>query len=233
MDEAGAGRRVHGKAEGADGDFAVVADADAGAEAPDERPPRAGRGRTELGAVFCESLRACGVGSRAEFAVDFVGVGVEEELVEEGVGRFEGEEVVCGELGRETLLPVVVTAFDFAFGLGSGGVAQGDAVEVESFAELGEGVGSVGEEEGVVVHVECEREAVGEEDAGEEVEVREEGLGGVKACAGVVACGVIEDVEEDLLLRRSRQPCVRGCVVLQRAPKSLACQRRTGLAGFL
>ena len=104
VDEAGAGRSVHGETEGADGDFAVVADADAGAEAPDERPPRAGRGRTELGAVFCESLRACGVGSAAQFAVDFAGVGVCEELVEEGVGGFEGEDVIGSEQWREALL---------------------------------------------------------------------------------------------------------------------------------
>jgi len=108
--------------------------------------------------------------------VDFVGVGVGEDLVEEGVGGFECEDLVCGEQGWQTLLPVVVAALDFAFGLGSGGIAQGDAVKVEGFTELGEGVRSAGEEEGVVVHAEGEREAVGEEDAVEEVEVREEGF---------------------------------------------------------
>jgi hypothetical protein len=35
-----------------------------------------------------ESLAVCGVGSGAQFAVDFVFIGVGEELVEEGVGRF-------------------------------------------------------------------------------------------------------------------------------------------------
>ena len=84
----------------------------------------------------------------------------EEELVEQGVGGLEGEDLVGGEQGREPLLPGVVAAFDFALGLGSGGVAQGDAVEVEGFAELGEGVRGVGEEEGVVIDVEGEREAV-------------------------------------------------------------------------
>ena len=71
-----------------------------------------------------------------------MGVGVGEELVEEDVGGFECEDVVGGEQGREPLLPVVVAALDFAFGLGRGGVAQGDAVKVEGFAELGEGVGT-------------------------------------------------------------------------------------------
>ena len=218
MDEARARRSFDGEAEVADVGLAVVADADGGAEAPDEAPPRAGRSRAEFGALFCEGLRAGGVGSGAEFAVDFVGVGVEEELVEEGVGRFEGEEVVCGEQGWETLLPVVVAALDFAFGLGRGGVAQGDAIEVEGLTELGEGVGRVGEEKGMVVHVESEREAVGEEDAGEEIEVREEVLGRVKTGAGIAAGGVIEDVEEGLFLRLSREPGVRGGVVLPERP---------------
>ena len=78
MDEAGAGRGVHGEAEVADGGFAVVADADGGAQAPDETPPRAGWRRAEFGAVFGEGLLACGIGSRTEFAVDFVGVGVDD-----------------------------------------------------------------------------------------------------------------------------------------------------------
>ena len=157
----------------------------------------------------------------------------EEELVEQGVGGLDGEDMVGGEQGREPLLPVVVAAFDFAFGLGSGGVAEGDAVKVEGFAELDEGVGSVGEEEGVVVHVEGEREAVGEEDAGEEIEVREEGLGRVKTGTGIAACGVIEDVEEGLFLRLSREPGVRGGVVLPERPVVAGLPAADGLGRLL
>ena len=40
----------------------------------------------------------------------------------------------------------------------------------------GEGVRGVGEKEGVVIDIEWEREAVDEEDAGEEIEVGEECL---------------------------------------------------------
>ena len=176
MDEAGAWRGVHGKAQGADGGFAVVADADGGAQAPDEAPPRAGWRRAELGAILREGLAVRGVGSGAEFAVDFVSVGVGEELVEEGVGGCEAEDAIGGEEGREAFLPVVMAALDLTLGLRSGGVAQGDAVKVEGLAELGEGVRGVGEKEGVVIDIEGEREAVGEEDAGEEIEVGEESL---------------------------------------------------------
>ena len=56
--------------------------------------------------------------------MDFVLVGVGQELVEQAVGPFEFEDVVGGQERREAFLPVVVAAFDFAFGLGRGGVAQ-------------------------------------------------------------------------------------------------------------
>ena len=58
-----------------------------------------------------------------------------------------------------------MAAFDFAFGLWGGGIAEFDAVEVEGLAELGEGVGDMGEEEGVKIHIEDQGQAVGLEDA--------------------------------------------------------------------
>jgi hypothetical protein len=88
------------------------------------------------------------LGFLAEFPVGFVRVGVRDELVEELVGSGEFGDVFGGQRGDETPLPVVVTAFDFTFGLGRGGVEQFDAVEVEGRAQLGEGVGVVGVEEG-------------------------------------------------------------------------------------
>lgn len=107
-----------------------------------------------------------------------------------------------------------MAAFDFAFGLGRGGVEEFDAVEVEGRAALGEGVGIVGVKEGVEVHVEGERQAVGLESAGEEVEMGEEGFGGIETRAGVEAGGVVEDFEENLLVRGAGQEGVRGGVVL-------------------
>ena len=123
-----------------------------------------------------------------------------DKCFEQCVCRLDGADGVGGEEGREAFLPVVVAAFDFAFGLGRGGVAQGDAVEVQGLSELGEGVRGVGEKEGMVIDVERERQAVGEEGAGEKIEVGEEILGRIKAGAGVQAGGVVEDVEEGLFV---------------------------------
>ena len=135
------------------GDFAVVADADAGLLAPDVGPPRTVGIGAEDGSFFGEGLLLGGVGCLAKFAVDFVLVGVGDELVEQMVGPGQFDEVFGRQEGDEPLLPVVVAAFDFAFGLRRGRVAQVDAVEVERGPKLGESVGVVGVEEGVVVHI--------------------------------------------------------------------------------
>jgi len=111
-------------------------------------------------------------------------------------------------------LPVVVAAFDFAFGLGSGGVTQGDAIEVQGGAELGERVRGVGEEEGVEVHIEGQWQAVGEKDAGEEIQMGQEGFAGIEASAGVEAGGVVQDVEEGLFVWVCGQPGMGAGIIL-------------------
>lgn len=161
--------------------------------------------------------------------MDFVLVGVGDELVEELIGTGDLDDAVGGEQGDEPFLPVVVAAFDFAFGLGRGGEAEFDAVEVEGRAELGEGVGVAGVEEGVEVHVEGQGQAVGLEGAGQEVEVGEEGFGGIEAGAGVEACGVVEDFEENLLVGSAGQEGVRGGVVL---PEGAVVAGLPALDGF-
>ena len=109
-----------------------------------------------------------------EFAMDFVLVAMESEGAHLGVGVFEVGDLLAGEEGGEAVLPELMFAFDFAFGLGRGGVAKAHAVEAEGLAELGEGVGDAGEEEGMEVHVEFEWEPVFEEGGGEEVVIGEE-----------------------------------------------------------
>ena len=86
---------------GAGGDFAVVADADAGLLAPDVRPPRTVWNGTKAGAFFGEGLLLGLERCLAEFAVDFVLVGVGEELVEQLVGPDQFNDVVRRQEGDE------------------------------------------------------------------------------------------------------------------------------------
>ncbi len=219
---------------GADGDFAVVADADTGLLAPDKGPPGTGWGRAQHGALFCNGLLAGGARGGAQFAVDFVLVGMGEELIQELVGTCEFADLIGGEDGWEAFLPVVMAAFDFAFGLGRWGIAQFDAIEVEGLAELGEGVGIVGVEEGMKIHVQGQGQAVGLEDAGKEIEVGQEGFVVIETCAGVEAGGVVEDVEECLLVGGAGQPGVGTGIVLPKGAVVASLPAFDGLArGFV
>ena len=205
---------IDGLALAADGDFAVIADAHVGLLAPDKGPPRTVGNGSQDGAVLRQGLLPGGVRGGAQFAVDFVLVDVWEELVEQPVGTFEFEDLICGQEWRQTFLPEVVAAFDFAFGLRGWGVTKRHAVEVQRGAELGEGFGNAGEEKGMVVHVKGQGQSVGLEGARQEIEVSQEVFSFVEAGARVVTRGVVEQIEQALLAGISRQPGVRAGVVL-------------------
>jgi len=183
---------IDGLAQGTDGDFAIVTDADFGLLAPDERPPRAGRNGAQDGMFLFECLFLGGEGGDAQLPVDFVPVDVWQQLVQEVVGPLQLEDAVCRQQGREAFLPVIVAAFDFTFCLGCWGVAKGDAVEVERGTELGEGVRGVGKKEGVAVNIEGQGQAVGLEGASQEVKMSQEGFGVIEAGADIVTRGVIQ-----------------------------------------
>ena len=213
-DDGGAGWSINGLALGTDGDFAVVADPDAGLLAPDIGPPGTRRNGSQDGAFIGEGFGPGGVRGGAQFAMDFVLVGMGQELVEQAVGPDEFADLIGGQERWEAFLPVVMAALDFAFGLGRGRIEQFDAVAVERLAQLGKGVGVVGVEEGVKVHIEGQRQSVGLEGAGQEIEMGQQGFAGVEACAGVVTGGIVQNLEQHLLVGLAGQPGVGAGVVL-------------------
>ena len=95
------GGRGHGLPMGSNGDFAVVADTPGGLLAPDQQPPWASGHRAQAGALFVQGLLPCGVRGDPQLPVDFVLVGVGQELVEQEVGAFEFEDVIGGQQGAE------------------------------------------------------------------------------------------------------------------------------------
>ena len=210
----GAGRLLDAQALCGDGDAAVGTDARLRACAPDVGPPRAARGGAQHGALFLAGEIPCGLRGGADLAVLFLGVVVVAQLVDPEVGLGQRGDVFGGEEGGEPLLPEVVGAFDFTLGLRGGCVAQGDFVEAQRGTELGEGIGRVGEEEGMVVHVEGQRQAAGEEGAREKVEMGEEGFARVEPGQGQEAAVVVDEFEHRRLLALRGQPAVRRGVIL-------------------
>jgi len=146
--------------------------------------------------------------------MDFVLVGMGQEMIEQAISALEFNDIISRQQRWQTLLPVVVTSFDFTFGLRCWRITKSHAVEVQSGAELSEGFRSMGEEEGVVIDIECQRQAVDQEDTREKIEVGQEGFAVVEACAGIIAGGVIQQIEQDLFVRGIGKEGVRTGIIL-------------------
>lgn len=130
VDDTGASSDARAQTFVADGHAAVGADFQTCTRTPDVGPPRATRNRAQDRAIFAAGFMGGSIGSAAQFAMNLLGVAMAAQIGQERVGGFRGGDVFSGEQSGKSALPVLVLAFDFAFGLGSVGVAQGDAVEV-------------------------------------------------------------------------------------------------------
>ena len=126
----------------------------------------------------------------------------------------------------------MVAAFDFAFCLWGGSVAEGDAVKPESLAELCESVREVGEKEGVIIDIKRKRKDMGEEGAGEEIEMRRKVFGMVDTSACIEAGGVVEDIEKGIFTRVSGEPGVRSGIVLPERPEVADLPSADGFIGL-
>ncbi len=182
----------------ADRDFAVVAHAYGGSLTKDIGPPGAGWERTQDRAFFSQSLVACHLGSHAQLAVDLMGIGVGQELVEQAVGSVEVSDVFGGEQRREPALIIEMTAFNFTLGLGGWGIAQRHPVEVKGRAQLSERVGSMGEEQGMVVDVQSQGQALRAERLFEETQMGQQGFGVIEPGGHVEAGGIVEQVQQNV-----------------------------------
>ena len=82
--------------------------------------------------------------------MNFLAVAMVTQRVDVAVGFGQFGYFFAGEVRRQTVLPELVFAFDFAFGLRRGGVAQAEVVELQGRTQLRESIGIVREENAVV-----------------------------------------------------------------------------------
>ena len=231
-DESGFWGGLDAQALGTDRDATIVADFDAGAFAPDEGPPRAAWDGPQDGTFFFFGGVPGLLRFHMEFAMEFVLVAMVAQGGDVGIGVREIGDIFAGEKGGQSALPELVFAFDFAFGLRRGGVAERDAVEVEGLAELGEGVGGVGEEEGMKVHVEFEGQAVFEKGGGKEVVIGEEVFVLVEFGAGEDTAAIVEHVEHGKEAVAGREAAVRRGIELPEFADLGALPAADGGRGF-
>ena len=217
---------------GTDGHAAIVAHAERGADAPDIWPPRTGRHWPQDGTFFFQRRRPRLVRGLPEFAVDFFGVVMVAQRGDVPVGLGEFGNFFTGEAGGQPALPELMFAFDFAFGLRCGRVAQADVIELQGRAELRERVGRVGEEQAVVVHIQLERTTVFDKSGGEEVQIGEEGFTGIELGASKDAAAIVQHIEHGERLLGPGEPAVRGGVELPEFTELGALPTADGGADF-
>jgi hypothetical protein len=143
-----------------------------------------------------------------------MGVAMRPQGVHAWVGDFDFGDFFTGEVSGQASLPVLVGAFDFAFGLGGGGIEETDVVKLECPAQLGQGVRIVSEKEAVVIDVDLERASGRPEGGGQEVEVGEQEFPLLNFCAGEQAAAIIEQIEHGEGGPGVRKPAVRRGVEL-------------------
>ncbi len=190
------------------------ADPDRGSHAPHKRPPGAVWLGSQDGAFLLYRQIPSGLGSHVEFAVGLVSVVVKPQFLNVAVSGLEGFNMFGGKESRQTLLPELVVSLHFALGLGSWGVAEGDAVEMQSPAQGGECLGDGAEEEAVEIDVENQGQSVGGEGLGQEVVVGWQDFAVVDFGAGENPTAVINQVEHRENLLRVRKIGVRRGIQL-------------------
>lgn len=160
------------------------------------------------------SLRgfAGGVGRAAQFAVNLVGVAVAAQFGQERVGVFGHGDGFGGKEGGQAALPVLVLAFDLAFGLRRAGVTQRYAIEVKRGTQLREGFGVLREEEAVTVHIKFQRQAMFAKGGGQEIKISQEVFTVIDFGPGADARAIIEQIQQRIVLLVGREPAM-GCGV--------------------
>jgi hypothetical protein len=68
--------------------------------------------------------------------MNFPSVAMHSQSVDLRIGHGDIKNLFAGEVGRQPALPELVFAFDFAFGLGRGGIQETGLVELEGPAQL-------------------------------------------------------------------------------------------------
>ena len=210
----GASRIFEAEALGADGNTAIGADFDGGANAPNIRPPGTSGDGAQDGTLFFLGAVPSLLRGHAQVAVGFVSVAMKPQSVDVGVGVFDLGDVFAGEIGREPALPELVFALDFSLGLGRWSIKEANVVELEGRAELGERVGILGEKHGVIIDVDLQRPAVSQESGGEEIQVGEQEFAVIEFGADEQAAAIVQHIEHGKVQGAGGEPAMGRSVQL-------------------
>jgi hypothetical protein len=114
----GAGRLFEAQPLGADGHATVSAAFDDRAHAPHIGPPRTAWDGAQDGTLCFPGLVPGLLWGLPQFAMDFMRVAMRPQGIDVRIGHLDFLDLLTGEVGRQPALPLLVLAFDFAFGVG-------------------------------------------------------------------------------------------------------------------
>lgn len=149
-----------------------------------------------------------------EFAVDLMVVAVETEILDMRISLVDIGDLLTGKEGGQALLPKEVTAFDFPFGLWGWGIAEADAIEVESLAQLSKSLGMLSKEDAVIIDIDFQRQPVFDKGSWQEIQIGQEQFTLIDFGAGEDPAAIVEHVEHRKELGAVDEPLVRSRVEL-------------------
>ncbi len=120
----------------------------------------------------------------------------------------------AGKIGWEAFLPELVFALDFAFGLGCGSIKEANVVELQRGAQLGERLRVLSEEDAMIIDIELEWPAVGQEGGRQEIQIGQEQFTVIDFGADEEAAAIVEHVEHGEVKGAEWEPTVGGSIQL-------------------
>ena len=217
---------------GADGDASIRTDFQRGPQAPNIRPPGASRGGSQDGTFLLFGDVPGLLGREFEFAMRLVGIAMEAQGVDVRVGLLDVGDALAGEISGQAFLPELVFALDLALGLGRWSVTKINVVEGQGRAELGQGIRGLGEEHGVMIDIELEGTAVGQEGGREEIQIGEQKFTIIEFGADEKTAAIVEQVEHGKVEGAAWEPVVGGGIELPDLADLRALPAADGSQGF-
>jgi len=111
-------------------------------------------------------------------------------------------------------LPKLMLPFNFAFGLWRRGIEETNVIKLQSPAQLSQRLRGFREKDAVIIHIELQRPAMGQESCRQEIQVGQEQFSVVKFGADEKTTAVIEHVKHGQIVRQLRKPLMRRGIQL-------------------
>ena len=136
------------------------------------------------------------------------------QLVHRGIGGRERLDAFCREESGQAVLPELVQSLDLALGLWRRRILEGDVIEMQGLAQIGQGVRHARKEKAMIIHIERQRQAVHFKSTRQKIQIGGQVFVFIKPCTCDDTAAIIEHVEKREPRGIRTEPSVRRHVQL-------------------